>query len=128
MPRDLLVQDNDAQVNGSNRGYIFNAVETIDLARVIRVDGPGTKYAAAEKRKRTKKELEDRMWTLKKQNYADSAIAKKIEDEFGIALQPKSVASRLPKIQREKQAVEDARLDEEMFDWQVGEVCSSRLY
>ena len=116
------MQDNDAQANGSNPGCTVNGAEPIDLARVIRVDGPGTKYAAAEKRKRTKKQLEDRMWALKKQNYADSAIAKKIEDEFGIVLQAKSVASRLPKIQRDKQAVEDEKLDEEMFDWQVGEV------
>ena len=122
------MQDKRTQVNRSNHRCTVNAVQPIDPAQVIRVDGPGTKYAAAEKRKRTKKQLESRMWALKKQNYGDSAIAKKIEDEFGIVLLPKSVASRLPKIQKEKQGEEDQRLDEEMFDWQIGEVCSPTLY
>jgi transposase len=94
---------------------------------VVRVDGRGTKYATAEKRNKTKKKVDERMWILRKENYSDKDIAKKLEEEFGVVYQPKSVASRLPKIQKEKQEEEDQKLDEELSDWHVGEVRSPKF-
>ncbi len=94
---------------------------------MVRVDGPGTKYATAEKRNKTKKLVDERMWSLRKENYSDKGIARKLEEEYGVVYQPKSVASRLPKLQRDKQLEEDQKLDEEMDDWHVGEVRSPTL-
>ena len=62
------------------------------------------------------------MWILRKENYSDKDISKKLEEEFGLIYKPKSIASRLAKLQKEKQAEEDQRLDEDLDDWHVGEV------
>jgi hypothetical protein len=94
---------------------------------VVRVDGPGTKYATAEKRNNLRKKADERMWILRRQNLSDKDISKKLEEEFGLVYKPKSIASRLPKLQKEKQEEEDQRLDEELSDWHVGEVRSPTL-
>ena len=91
---------------------------------MVRVDGQGTKYAAGEKRAKTNKQINDRMWVLRQENYSDRDIAKKINEEFGVNYQLKSIAAKLPRLAKQKREEEDQKLDEEMSDWHVGEVCS----
>jgi hypothetical protein len=97
--------------------------ETVDLTQIVRIDGPGTKYAAAENRAKITQQTNDRIWTLKHEGYSDKDICKIIEDEFGVVFQPKSIGSKLKAIGRKKNEEEDQRLDEELSDWHVGEVC-----
>lgn len=116
------MQNDDFQVGGDEHRQGSNSTAPLDLEKAARVGGHGTKYAAREKRHYKKKQIDSRMWVLRKENYSDKDISKKIEEEFGIVYKPTSIASRLPKIQREKQAEEDERLDDELSDWHVGEV------
>jgi transposase len=97
---------------------------SVDLTQIVRIDGPGTKYAAAENRARITQQTGDRMWTLKHEGYSDKDICKIIEDEFGVVYQPKSIGGKLKAIGKKKNEEEERRLDEELSDWHVGEVSS----
>ena len=100
------------------------SAESVDLTQIVRVDGPGTKYAAKAKKARITQQTDDRMWTLKREGYSDKDICKIIGDELDIVYQPKSIGSRLKAIGKKKNEEEDQRLDEELSDWHVGDVSS----
>ena len=62
------------------------------------------------------------MYALKEQGYTDKAIADMIYQEGYGKLEEKTVATRISKFRAVKQAEQDEKLDDELYDWRVGEV------
>lgn len=62
---------------------------------------------------------------LKQQGYSDDYVAQKLIAEGRMRYVPKTVGSRWLRLRKVLERAEDERLDDEMTDWHVGEVCTT---
>lgn len=66
---------------------------------------------------------DERIYELKNQGYPDEQVARKLIEEGRVRYVPKTIASRYVRLKQIKDQREDDRLDDELSDWHVGEVC-----
>ncbi len=66
---------------------------------------------------------DNRLYELKTQGYTDDYISGKLVEEGRTRYVPKTIGTRYTKLRNIAEKKEDEKLDDELSDWHVGEVC-----